>query len=308
MTGGAGYIGSHVVRALLESKYQIVVIDDLSNGKLERIPEGTEFYKESISSEEFLRGLFSREKISAVINLAAFKSVEESFQNPKKYKDINVDAMGTLLQVSIDAGTKVFVQSSSASVYGGSKNVYVDESEPLKALSPYGQSKIDSEELLNKAIQSGVIKGTSLRYFNVAGSKLPILRELNGANIIPVVLSRLATDQEPLIFGNDYPTPDGTCVRDYIHVEDIARAHVLAVDVLLERQIAQAINIGTGRGYSVMELLMEILRQKKSTSIPLISQRRQGDPAMLVAKVELAKKELGFVAQKTLGEMVASSI
>jgi UDP-glucose 4-epimerase len=205
-------------------------------------------------------------------------------------------------------GVRIFLQSSTAAVYGDSKDGFVSESNRLEPISPYGESKAQAEEFLNALIKSERINGASLRYFNVVGSLKESLKDTSKSNLFPKVIQALELGEPPIIFGDDYPTKDGTCIRDYVHVEDIARAHIMAGTKLSESQTSFAINLGTGTGFSVREIMNEIIRQKDSSLLPIISDRRIGDPAILVAKVGLAENELGFVTKKSLQDMVSSSI
>jgi UDP-glucose 4-epimerase len=250
----------------------------------------------------------SRYQISGIINLAALKSVEESEIYPEKYELVNHLAVRGLLDSAKLFGVKYFIQSSTAAVYGNSSTGFATESDELFPISQYGKTKRSAEDELNEAIDSNSLKGISLRYFNVLGSSTPDLKDRSTANIVPMVLDSLRINKTPRIFGGDYPTHDGTCIRDYVHVEDIARAHVLAVTKLRTNQLPKVINVGTGSGFSVREVITEILRQKKSILEPTVVERRKGDPSILVAKIELAQKVLGFEAKKTLEEMIASSI
>ena len=308
VTGGAGYIGSHVVQTLLHEGEEVIAFDSLLSGKAERLLDSCEIVVGDIRDEELVTQTIEKNRIEGIINLAALKSVEESRSKPQEYHDINHIAMGRILDIAIKFGVGIFIQSSTAAVYGDSLDGYVDEEVAAKPISPYGATKLAAENALNKAISGGKILGCSLRYFNVLGSQSAVLKDASTANIVPMVLSAISKNQSPKIFGDDYLTPDGTCIRDYVHVEDIANAHVLAATNLKVKQTSVAINIGTGSGYSVREIISEILIQMGSSLQPVVTNRRQGDPAILVAKVDLAIKELGFKAQKTLEEMITSSI
>ncbi len=308
VTGGAGYIGSHVVQALIREGEDVLAFDSLIAGKKERLLDSCDIVVGDIRDEELIAKTIKRNRIEGIINLAALKSVEESRQKPQEYNEINHIAMNRILDIATKLGVEIFLQSSTAAVYGDSLDGYVDEEVVTKPISPYGVTKLEAENALSRAIAGSKILGCSLRYFNVLGSQSTALKDNSTANIVPMVLNALSTDRSPQIFGDDYPTPDGTCIRDYVHVEDIARAHVLAATNLKLKQTPVAMNIGTGSGYSVRAIISEILTQTGSSLQPVVSERRQGDPAILVAKVDLATKELGFTAQKTLEEMIATSI
>ena len=307
ITGGAGYIGSHVVDEFMNHGEEVVVLDSLVLGKKDRIQSGIVLAVGDIGDSDFVSGLINKHRIKGVINLAALKSVDESERFPEKYEKVNHQSVETLLQASVSNGVEVFLQSSTAAVYGNGNNGYASEDDPLSPISPYGSTKFSAESVLNKSVMAGLIRGTSLRYFNVAGSQSKKLKDTSTANLIPKVLRAIADGVPPIIYGNDYPTPDGTCIRDYVHVQDVARAHLLAASALQKRQIAPAINIGTGEGYSVIQMMNAILTEHNSRIVPCVEPRRQGDPAMLVAKIELAKTEIGFTSEKTLEDMVSTS-
>ena len=234
--------------------------------------------------------------------------MDESILYPERYQQVNSFAVANLLSVCKKNDIQIFLQSSTAAVYGGSESRYVDESEKLEPISPYGQTKVEAEMHIKEYVQRGDLRACSLRFFNVIGSASRAMRDNSNANLVPKVLSAISQNQSPEIFGDDYSTPDGTCVLDYVHVEDVAIGHMLAIEKLMSDQIALAINIGTGHGYSVREMISEILRQTGSSLQPIIRDRRPGDPAFLVSRNELAIQELGFRTKKTLEEMIASSI
>lgn len=308
VTGGAGYIGAHVVRQMITEGEGVVVLDDLSSGNLSNVPRGVEIIVDSISNQKSLQSKLMSFQFSGIINLAGLKSVAESELIPEKYEDVNFLGVQNLLKIANNLGVKFFIQSSTAAVYGNSKNGYVSEGDSFNPISQYGKTKVRAEKALFDAIDQDTLSGVALRYFNVLGSAEEKLKDKSKANILPMVLDELARNHSPKIFGDDYPTKDGTCIRDYVHVQDIARAHVLAVRQLKLKKIPSAINIGTGTGYSVREVIDEILRQKSSALEPVVVNRRKGDPAVLVAKVDLAARELGFRAEKSLKDMVSSSI
>ena len=308
ITGGAGYIGAHVIRELVRIDEKVIVLDDLSTGVQSNIPPGIELVVGSITNPEIVHSTIVKNQITGIINLAALKSVVESEINPEKYELINHLGVRALIEQAKLLGVKYFIQSSTAAVYGNSTTGFVTENDNLHPISQYGKTKNTAEVELNNAIDSNVLMGVSLRYFNVLGSASPELKDRSAANIVPMVLNSLSANKAPRIFGDDYSTPDGTCIRDYVHVQDLARAHALAVKKIRINKLPKAINIGTGTGFSVREIMTEILNQMDSSLVPVVVERRQGDPAMLVAKVDLAKDVLGFEAKRTLQEMVASSI
>jgi len=308
VTGGAGYIGSHVVLKMSEAGFEVVVLDNLSSGLIERIPVGVNFIKGDICDFDLVSQLLLENKVEGIINLAALKSVEESKRIPEEYERINHLGTKILVDCAIKAGVKVFIQSSTAAVYGKSDSGLVSETSELSPISPYGESKVLAEREVERFIGKDGRRGTCLRYFNVLGSESPLLKDNSKANVVPMVLEALAKGAPPQIFGDDYQTKDGTCIRDYIHVSDIARAHVLAVIKLQTGVLPPAINIGTGHGYSVREVMREILVQSSSKNEPIVVGRREGDPAILISDVTLIRELLGFKAELSLFQMIRSSI
>ena len=307
VTGGAGYIGRHLVRAMQAENKELIVIDSLVSGIKDSIPDGTPLYKGDISNNGFIRDIFESNEILGVINLAGLKSVEESIGNPDLYNKINHLAVENLLEICIQNNINYFIQSSSASVYGNSSDGYVSENSRLNPISPYGESKLLAENVLKNHIDAGNIQGTNLRYFNVVGTQDFDLRDRSTSNLFPKVLSAISKNEAPIIYGDDYETPDGTCVRDYVHVEDIARAHILAMNLISKKSLPLAINIGTGIGHSVREVMNGLLKANNSELSPVVETRREGDPALLAANVELAFQEIGFKATKSFAQMLESS-
>ena len=307
ITGGAGYIGAHVEREFLLHGDQVSVLDSMLLGKAERISTDVEFFQGDISNSDFVSQVMKVGKFDGVVNLAGLKSVDESRLIPDEYHRVNCEAVALLLEVAVKNNVNYFLQSSTAAVYGNGRNGLAKEGDEIDPISPYGRSKFEAEKVLNNYIKGGQIRGASLRYFNVAGSREKLLRDSSTANLIPKAIQAVAKGVPPVIFGDDYETPDGTCIRDYVHVEDVARGHHLAIAALRNRQIALAINIGTGTGYSVRQVLNTVLEVSKSQMQPVVKGRRAGDPAKLIADVELAKTEIGFVSQMDLKDMVSTS-
>ena len=308
VTGGAGYIGSHVLFKMKEAGFALATLDNLSSGLVKRIPSGVNLIEGDICDSDLVSRVLKENLIEGIINLAALKSVEESKRIPDEYERINHLGTKILVDCAILAGVKIFIQSSTAAVYGNSESGFVSETSELNPISPYGQSKVLAEKEVARFVQEGGRRGTSLRYFNVLGSESPLLKDNSKANVVPMVLEALAKGTPPEIFGDDYLTKDGTCIRDYIHVSDIARAHVLAAIKLQRGTLPPAINIGTGHGYSVREVMSEILVQSNSEAGPVVVSRREGDPAVLVARVDLALEAMGFTADRSLGEMISTSV
>ena len=308
VTGGAGYIGSHVLFKMKEAGFALATLDNLSSGLVKRIPSGVNLIEGDICDSDLVSKVLIENHIEGIINLAALKSVEESKRIPDEYQRINHLGTKILVDCAILAGVKIFIQSSTAAVYGNSESGFVSETSELNPISPYGQSKVLAEKEVARFVQEGGRRGTSLRYFNVLGSESPLLKDNSKANVVPMVLEALAKGTPPEIFGDDYLTKDGTCIRDYIHVSDIARAHVLAAIKLQMGTLPPAINIGTGHGYSVREIMSEILVQSNSKTEPVVVSRREGDPAVLVARVDLALEAMGFTADRSLGEMISTSV
>ena len=308
VTGGAGYIGSHVLLKMKEAGFVLFTLDNLSSGLIKRIPSGVTLIEGDISDSDLVSRVLKENPIEGIINLAALKSVEESKRIPDEYERINHLGTKILVDCAIKAEVKIFIQSSTAAVYGNTDSGFASETSELSPISPYGQSKVLAENEVTRFIKEEGRRGTSLRYFNVLGSESPLLKDNSKANVVPMVLKALAKGAPPEIFGDDYLTKDGTCIRDYIHVSDIARAHVLAAIKLQTGTLPPAINIGTGHGYSVREVMSEILVRSNSEAGPVVVSRREGDPAVLVARVDLALEAMGFTADRSLGEMISTSV
>jgi UDP-glucose 4-epimerase len=304
ITGGAGYIGSHVVEAFVTSRKPVVILDNLQSGAAYRLPAGVPFFKGDITSRPDLEKLFSAFKISGVINLAGLKSVEESSRIPEEYFRINLNGVEVLLATAKKFGAKFFIQSSTAAVYGNLDHGVAFESLPANPISIYGESKLQAEMALEQEIINGGLVGTSLRYFNVVGAKSPNLRDTSTDNLFPIVANAIKNRMPIKVFGTDYQTRDGSCVRDYVHVLDVADAHLLASLQLESHSLPSHLNIGTGHGHTVLEVIQEFQRSLENRIDILRLPRRIGDPSVLTADIGLAIKELGFQPKHDIRSMV----
>jgi UDP-glucose 4-epimerase len=297
VVGGAGYIGSHMVKDLLDKNYDVITLDDLSTGHRELLPGG-EFIEGRLGDRVLLDNLFSTHKISAVMHFAAFSLVGESMEKPLKYYRNNISATAELLDSMIRYSVKRFIFSSTAAVYGEPVDIPITENHPCNPTNPYGASKMAVERMLKDCETAYGLKSISLRYFNAAGAdKSGEIgeRHRNETHLIPLVLEVAAGRRENIkIFGANYPTPDGTCIRDYIHVSDLTSAHLLALKHLLSGGNSAVYNLGNNRGYSVREVI-ELAKKVTGKPIPAIeADKRPGDPAILIASSDKIKKKLGW--------------
>jgi UDP-glucose 4-epimerase len=298
VTGGAGYIGSVVIEELLASGQSAVVYDNLSQGHLESVLSGAEFIQGEILDRQTLESTLTKHKIDAVIHMAASALVGESCKNPAKYYSNNFVTSLALLESMRATGVSGLVLSSTAAVYGESQKPLIEESDPTRPTNPYGETKLAFERACHWYEQAYGMRFVSLRYFNAAGAtKFCGERHDPETHLIPIVLQAAAGQRSNVeIFGDDYPTPDGTCVRDYIHVSDLAHAHVLSLDYL--KRSSGIFNLGCGGGRSVMEVV-RTAREVTGKEIPVrVGPRRPGDPAVLVASSEKIRRELGWVPEK----------
>jgi UDP-glucose 4-epimerase len=307
VTGGAGYIGSHVVRALESSGRGAVVVDDLSTGFPSRLPSATALRRISVLDTSAMTDVLLDVRPAGVIHLAAKKSPTESVSDPLLYARENVGGVISLLQAMRSAGTSLIVFSSSCSVYGTPDVGLVDENALTLPESPYGDSKLFGERLLTSASAAYGLGVINLRYFNVVGAAAPEQRDTGAHNLVPLIFRALREGTAPQVFGGDYDTPDGTCIRDYVDVEDLADAHVRAAESLETRPGTATYNVGRGEGSSVLEVL-DAVRAATGDPVPhTVVDRRPGDPARIVGRVDRIASELGWAAKRDLRDMIATA-
>ena len=304
--GGAGYIGAHVAAELLKSGYSIRIYDDFSNG-LHRRVDGK--FRDIVDGDmlDRVKLLAALDGIDAVIHLAAKKAVEESVKDPLKYYENNVGGSLNLLGAMAAKGVKQLVYSSSAAVYSPNDKEAVLEDDPTAPLSPYGASKLLAEQLISSVGSAEQISNISLRYFNVVGSNIAEFGDNSKDNLVPKVFLALKNGKRPQIYGSDYPTPDGTCIRDYIHVQDLALAHLAALKKVESGYISQVYNVGSGKGYSVKEMMDQISKSLGRDINPEVSQARAGDSPKLIASIDKIKEQLGWSPKASLEEKIDSA-
>jgi UDP-glucose-4-epimerase GalE len=308
VTGGAGYIGSHAARALRRKGHEVVIYDNLSTGHAS-LARGFELVEGDIADTSKMSSTLRR--VDAVMHFAAHAYVGESVENPRKYFHNNVQSALMLLNSCLDCGVRRFIFSSSCAVYGIPPRVPIPEDTARQPVNPYGVSKLLFEQALEAYDRAYGLKFVSLRYFNAAGAhESGGIGELHDpeTHLIPLALSVARGAQPPLqLFGTDYPTPDGTCIRDYVHVDDLAEAHVLGLEYLSDGGASVATNLGTGRGYSVREVLNKVQEVTGRSVQVQTAPRRPGDPPSLVADPTLAEKLLRWTATRSLDEIVATA-
>ena len=308
VVGGAGYIGSHAARVLRSHGHDVLIYDDLSTG-FERLAKGFQLVVGDLGDRDRLRPALAG--ADAVMHFAAFAYVGESVTNPRKYFHNNVESALTLLNTALDAGVRKFVFSSTCAVYGVPRKVPITEDNPREPINPYGTSKLFIENALEAYSRAYGLRFAALRYFNAAGADdSGEIGELHDpeTHLIPLALAASQPDGPALnIFGTDYPTPDGTCIRDYIHVNDLAEAHALALARLADGGESCAANLGTGHGCSVLEIIRAVEEVTGNVVKRVTGPRRPGDPPALVADPTRAEQWLGWKAKRSLRDIVATA-
>jgi UDP-glucose 4-epimerase len=311
ITGGAGYIGAHVAESTLASGRNVVIIDDLSTGISDRISQDIPIFHISLQDHDAVNQVFEERQIAGVLHLAAKKRVGESVERPDYYWQENVGGIQNLLSAIQKHEVKNLVYSSSAAVYGQPDvpfGALITEDIECKPINPYGATKLEGEVLCRALAKSDGLKIAALRYFNVAGAGRPELGDQYIFNLVPIVFDALDRGEQPMVFGDDYNTPDGSCIRDYVHVQDLAEAHVAAMDFVENSESGfTAINIGTGKGASVFEVLNMMQEVTGREISPIHADRRAGDPPALVADVSKAKEILNWSSSRDLKDIVSSA-
>ena len=308
VTGGAGYIGSHVVRAFEAAHLRAVVIDDLSSGHREFVGQDTPFVEGTLLDTDLVARTCSDHEVQGVVHLAGFKYAGVSVQRPLHTYTQNVTGTVSLLEAMERADVPMMVFSSSAATFGTPDVDVVTEETPTHPESPYGESKLIGEWMIaDQGVATG-LRHTSLRYFNVVGSGSDDLYDTSPHNLFPLVFDALVEGRTPRINGDDYPTPDGTCVRDYVHVADLADAHLVAAQRLASGQaLAPVYNLGSGTGSSVRQIMDTVREMTGLAFTPETGPRRPGDPARIVASGELAARDLDWAMRHDLRDMVSSA-
>jgi UDP-glucose 4-epimerase len=311
VTGGAGYIGSHTVKLLLERGFEVVIVDNLSRGHIEAVPKGVPFEKADLLDYYTLNSVIKKYPIDSVIHFAAFTYVGESVEDPGMYYRNNVVGSFNLINAVKENNIKKFVFSSTCSIYGNPLNIPISENEPANPINPYARTKFMIEEILRDFDNSHGLKHIALRYFNAAGcSDDASIGESHEPepHLIPLILyAALGIKDKITIYGDNYDTPDGTCIRDYIHVNDLADAHIKALDYIDSGSKSDYINVGTGNGYSVKEMIEAARRISGREIKSEITSRRAGDPARLVAENSKARNLLGWSAKYGLDEIITTA-
>ncbi len=310
VTGGAGYIGANVVRLLHLRGEKVVVVDNLSTGSAERVDDSKLIRVDlgAPGADDALEIVLREHQVEAVIHIAALKQVGESMADPLRYYSQNVGGMVNLLTAMQNTNVHRLIFSSSAAAYGMPEVATVSEQTPCVPINPYGESKLIGEWMTRASASAWGLRSVNLRYFNVAGAESTSLADTAALNLIPIIIKKVLDDEPPLIFGDDYATPDGTCIRDYVHISDLAEAHLAALDSTAgQLPIESVLNVGTGRGASVREVIDMLSTISGRRITPIILERRAGDPPKLIADVSLIQKALGWTAALGLQDIVQSA-
>ncbi|MFT4303200.1 MAG: UDP-glucose 4-epimerase GalE [Candidatus Woesearchaeota archaeon] len=304
VTGGAGYIGSIAVKKLIEQNYHVVVIDNLSKGKKELVDKKADFYQTDLTNINELEQVFKKHTFNAVLHFGAYKAVEESMENAVKYSD-NITGTINLVNCMVKYNIKRLIFSSSAAVYGIPKTDIIQEDAETEPINFYGFTKLNMEMIMKWYHIVHGIEYIALRYFNVAGDGGLNYVDPDAKNIFPIIMEVLTKKREKLtVFGNDYPTRDGTCIRDYIDINDLIDAHILAI----KSNYSGPLNLSTGTGSSVLEIIEAVKKVSGKEVIYEIGPRRKGDPASLVSTNSKAKEVLGWQPKRNVDEMVKSTL
>ncbi|MEJ5283554.1 MAG: UDP-glucose 4-epimerase GalE [Brevinematales bacterium] len=310
VAGGAGYIGSHTVKMLYKKGYDVIVYDNLSKGYREFAKWG-KFIEGDISDDKKLKEVFKNHKIDAVMHFCAFIEVGESVVEPEKYYKNNLVNTITLINTMKDAGIKNFIFSSTAAIFGEPKHIPIKEDDPKNPINPYGKTKLFVEEILEDYEKAYGFNSICFRYFNAAGADPD--GEIGEAHnpeshLIPLILDAAMGKREAIkIFGTDYPTKDGTCIRDYIHVNDLAEAHILGLEFLLKEKRSERFNLGSGEGYTVREIIDMVKKITGKEFKVVETERRAGDPPVLIADSSKARRMLGWQTKFTLQEIIETA-
>ena len=304
--GGAGYIGAHICQSLVDNGYSVRIFDDFSNGLHRRIDgKFTDLVEASVLDRSAL--ISAMDGIDSVIHLAAKKAVEESVSNPLKYYEHNVGGTLNILAAMAVKKVKKIVFSSTAAVYAPSEKSAIDETDLLAPLSPYGATKVMAEELIKSVGVAEAFSTISLRYFNVVGSTRVEFADNSKDNLVPKVFASIKRGESPEIYGSDYPTKDGTCIRDYIHVADLADSHLSALKRIESSIVHEVYNVGSGKCYSVKEMIDQISKSMNKDLTPMLCPRRAGDIPQLIASISKIERELGWKPRRSLKEMIDSA-
>ncbi|GAA1226931.1 UDP-glucose 4-epimerase GalE [Rhodoglobus aureus] len=307
VTGGTGYIGAHTSRLLDARGDHVVVVDDIVTGKPDRVPD-IPIFEMNLATDcaEELAEIMRSHRIDAVIHFAGQKQVGESVEKPAWYYEQNVGSVAQLLMAMEAAKVHKLVFSSSAAVYGEASGAIAEDA-PTKPINPYGATKLVGEQLISASSRAWPLRAASLRYFNVGGAGRPELGDTQALNLIPICFEQIAANEAPLIFGDDYDTLDGTCVRDYVHVSDVAEAHLAVLDALPKQPANTVLNIGTGVGTTVRQMVDAILHVSGSGLTASVLDRRAGDPAAVVGVVDSIRELTGWSARYTVSDIVESA-